>query len=175
MTSENNTMSEVQSNSERGEDGMPTPPRAPRDVIVGGVILVLSTIIYAITLTFKEAPASIAMNMQPSSFPRMIIILISMFSVWMMVLAYRRRDKIFKPIPMMSIISAGVMIGFVGIFSILGIIPAMVLLCFFLPVIWGERRWKIIIPYCILFPAAVYMLFAVLLNVHFDASPLALW
>lgn len=174
MSSEKKTMSEIRSDGERGA-GAISAPRVPRDAIVGGVILVLCAIIYAITLTFKEAPASIAMDMQPASFPRMVIVMIAVFSIAIMVLAYRRSNKVLKPIPVMTILSAGVMIGFVLAFSFLGIIPAMVLLCIFLPILWGERRWKIIIPFCILFPATVYVIFAVLLNVHFDASPLAFW
>ena len=54
-------------------------------------------------------------------------------------------------------------------------LPAMILLCLGLPVIWGERRWGLIVPFAILFPAAIYGLFAVVLGVHFDPGPLAFW
>ena len=51
----------------------------------------------------------------------------------------------------------------------------MILLCFFLPVLWGERRFKFIVPYSIVFPLAIYALFAIVLKVHFEPSPLAFW
>ena len=57
----------------------------------------------------------------------------------------------------------------------LGILPAMILLCIFLPLLWGERRLKLIIPYSIIFATAIYVLFAWVLRVHFEPSPLAFW
>ncbi len=68
-----------------------------------------------------------------------------------------------------------VMIGFVIAFDILGILPAMMLLCFGLPILWGERRLHLVIPYAIIFPLAIYGLFAIVLRVHFEPSPLVFW
>jgi hypothetical protein len=51
----------------------------------------------------------------------------------------------------------------------------MVLLCLGLPVLWGERRWYAILPFAIGFPTAVYLLFAEVLEVHFEPSPLVFW
>jgi putative tricarboxylic transport membrane protein len=51
----------------------------------------------------------------------------------------------------------------------------MVLLCVGLPVLWGERRWHLVLPFGLAFPLAVYVLFAEVLDVHFEPSPLVFW
>jgi putative tricarboxylic transport membrane protein len=93
----------------------------------------------------------------------------------MMVLARGRPDRPRRPVPAMTWLSAGLMVGFVFAFQWLGIVPAMVLLCVGLPVLWGERRWHLVLPFGLAFPLAVYVLFAEVLDVHFEASPLVFW
>jgi putative tricarboxylic transport membrane protein len=41
-----------------------------------------------------------------------------------------------------------------------------------LPLLWGERRWQLIVPFVVLFPAAVMLLFAKLLGVYFNPGVL---
>ncbi|MDH3597284.1 MAG: tripartite tricarboxylate transporter TctB family protein [Rhodospirillales bacterium] len=149
--------------------------RLPRDVVVGACVLVSCAVAYAITFSFKQAPAALAQNVQPASFPRLVISVIAVLSAGQMILSWRLPEKALKPMPWTIAISAAVMIAFVIAFDALGIVPAMVLLCFGLPVLWGERRWHLIVPYAILFPAAIYGLFAKVLGVHFDPGLFGPW
>ncbi len=153
----------------------PAAFRLPRDFIVGACVLAFCAAAYAVTLTFKEAPAALAQNVQPATFPRLVISVIAVFSVALMALSFRQPAKDLKPVPLIVLVSAAVMVGFVAAFGLLGFLPAMILLCFGLPVIWGERRWALVVPFALLFPAAIYGLFAVVLGVHFDPGPLAFW
>jgi putative tricarboxylic transport membrane protein len=75
----------------------------------------------------------------------------------------------------MTWLSAGIAVGFVLAFQWLGIVPAMMLLCLGLPLLWGERRWYLVVPFGLGFPLAVYLLFAEMLGVHFEPSPLVFW
>lgn len=149
--------------------------RIPRDAIAGIGVLLFCLATWLVTLTFKEAPPALAQNVQPASFPRLVLAVMAVLAVVIVVKSFRLPDKRGKPIPYMVWPSAGVMIGFVIIFDLLGILPAMMLLCFGLPLLWGERRLLFIIPYAILFPLAVYWLFAIALSVHFEPSPLVFW
>jgi hypothetical protein len=153
----------------------PAGPRLPRDVIVGACVLVFCGAAYAVTLTFEEAPAALAQNVQPATFPRLAISVIAVLSAVLMALSFRLPTKILKPLPATVPVSAAVMVGFVAAFGLLGFLPAMILLCVGLPLIWGERRWGLIAAYAMLFPAVIYGLFAVVLGVHFDPGPLAFW
>lgn len=127
------------------------------------------------TLTFKEAPPALAQNVQPATFPRLVLGVMTVLATIIIVMSFRLPDKQPKPIRLMVWPSAAVMIGFVIAFDILGILPAMMLLCFGLPILWGERRLYLIIPYAIIFPLAIYSLFAIVLRVHFEPSPLVFW
>ncbi len=153
----------------------PAAARLPRDFIVGACVLAFCGAAYVVTLSFKEAPAALAQNVQPATFPRLVISVIAVFSIVLMALSFRLPTKALKPVPVTVPVSAAVMIGFVAAFGLLGFLPAMILLCLGLPVIWGERRWALILPFAMLFPAAVYGLFAVVLGVHFDPGSLAFW
>ncbi len=149
--------------------------RLPRDIVVGACVLIFCAVAYAITFSFKQAPAALAQNVQPASFPRLVISVIAVLSAGQMILSLRLPEKALKPLPWAVAVSAAVMIAFVIAFDALGIVPAMVLLCFGLPVLWGERRWHLIVPYAILFPAAIYGLFAKILGVHFDPGLFGPW
>jgi hypothetical protein len=43
-----------------------------------------------------------------------------------------------------------------------------------MPVLWGERRWRRLVPFAVLFPAAIYVVFVLGLGVHFDAGLLGI-
>ena len=149
--------------------------RLPSDVIVGGCILLFCALAYAVTLTFERAPAVVAQNVQPATFPRLVLGVIAVLTVAMLVLARGRSERRRRRVPAMTWLSGAVMIGFVLAFQWLGIVPAMVLLCLALPVLWGERRWQLVLPFGLGFPLAVYLLFVEVLEVHFEPSPLVFW
>jgi len=167
-------MSETPETDGRAADGM-SVARIPRDAIVGAAILAFCLAVWLVTLGFKEAPAAIAQNVQPATFPRMVLLVMAVLTATIMALSFRRQDKPKKTLKPMLWPSAAIMPGFVLAFEFLGILPAMILLCVFLPLLWGERRLLLIVPYSIVFPAAIYLLFAVVLKVHFEPSPLVFW
>lgn len=149
--------------------------RIPRDAIVAASIIAFCALAYAVTLGFKQAPAAVAQNMQPASFPRLVIIVMAVLSIGVGLQAYRRPEPRRPRLPVMVPVSAAVMIAFVTVFDTIGIVPAMVLLCAGLPVLWGERRWRLILPFALLLPAAVFLLFGTVLGVYFEPSPLLPW
>lgn len=149
--------------------------RLPSDLIVGACILLFCAVAYGVTLTFDRAPAVVAQNVQPATFPRLVLGVIATLTLVMIALARRQPDKRRRRVPAMTWLSALVMIGFVLAFQWLGIVPAMVLLCLGLPVLWGERRWHFILLLGLGFPLAVYLLFVEVLEVHFEPSPLVFW
>jgi putative tricarboxylic transport membrane protein len=158
-----------------GEAGSRSPGRLPSDLIVGGCILLFCAAAYGVTLTFAKAPAVVAQNVQPATFPRLVLGVIAVLTLIMMVLARGRPERPRRRVRAMTWLSAAVMVGFVLAFQWLGIVPAMVLLCLGLPVLWGERRSHLVLPFGLGFPLAVYLLFVEVLEVHFEPSPLVFW
>ena len=144
--------------------------RFPRDMVIGFCIVVLCAIAYWITLSFADAPAAVAQNVQPATFPRLVISVIAVLALDIMVNTFRKDSSQGKSVPAMVAMTGAMMLAYVVAFEAIGFIFAMVLFSFFMHVIWGERRWHAVIPFAVLFPGAIYALFAFGLGVHFDAG-----
>jgi putative tricarboxylic transport membrane protein len=139
------------------------------------VILAICGVLYIVTAGFEEVAAMLAQNIPPEWFPRLLIWTIVVLSL---VLPFEhlflekgaaeidkgRSEKI-KP---MAMITALLLILAVTSILLFGTALAMVLICIALPLLWGERRVKLLVPYFILFPFAVTVLFTQVLKVYFE-------
>ena len=167
-------MSEA-STSGHGGAGERRPPGLQSDIVVGLVILALCAVAYWITLGFEQAPAALARNVQPRTFPQLVIGLIAALTVVMMWRAWRSDEhKQRGPVPLMVPLTVAVVAIFIGLFSFLGVFLAMAAICLGLPLLWGERRYLALAAYAVLFPAAIYGLFVRVLDVRFPSVLLQL-
>lgn len=157
-----------------GEGRAAQAARLPRDLVVALAVLAFCAAAYAVTLGFKEAPAAVAQNVQPATFPRLVIGVVAVLSALLAVMSLRT-DSARKrtPKPMVAV-TAAMMIAFVIAFDTLGFIAAMVLFSLLMPMLWGERRWGRLVLHAVLFPAAIYLVFVVGLGVHFDPGLLGI-
>ena len=139
----------------------------PRDMLVGAAILAFCAVAYWITLGFKEAPAALAQNVQPATFPQLVIGVIVALTIGMMALGLRSAGGWREMPPPPVYATAAMMIGFVIAFDTLGILAAMALFCFAGPLVWGARNLAAVAVFAVAFPALVYLVFAVGLGVYF--------
>ena len=140
----------------------------PRDVRVGAAILLFCALAYWITLGFKEAPAALAQNVQPATFPRLVLGVIAVLTLAMMALGMRGAGDA-KPMPPLPVwLTGATMIGFVLAFQAFGILAAMALFAFVGPLLWGARNLLAVAGFAVLFPAAVYVVFVRGLGVWFE-------
>ena len=79
--------------------------RLPSDLVVGACILLFCAAAYAVTLTFARAPAVVAQNVQPATFPRLVLGVIAVLTVAMMVFARGRPERRRRPVPAMTWLS----------------------------------------------------------------------
>lgn len=154
------------------------PPRSPRlrgDDIVGGAILLLCAVVYAITMTFEEVPVMLSQGIQPAAFPRLMIVVIAILAVVMMIQGRRggRTDR--RPLPLAVYGTTGLLILFVVAIDWLGTIIAISLFCLALPVLWGERRYAWLVAFAVLFPMGIFVLFSKVLEVRFPSGVLQLF
>ena len=148
--------------------------RIPRDCVVAVAILVFCAATYAVTLGFAEAPAAVAQNVQPATFPRLVLAVIAAFSAVLAATSFRRDSRPARPVKPMVLVTGAMMVAFVIVFDSLGFIASMVLYSLTMPMLWGERRWRRLVPFAVLFPAAIYAVFVLGLGVHFDAGLLGI-
>ncbi len=144
------------------------------DMIVALIVLAMCAFLFWRTLLFDNVPASLAQNVQPEMFPQMLLVLIAILALFLPFEHLQKRkqgidldeDRRQRPKPIV-LITGVVMLVLVGSMPWLGTYLGLVIAAAALPLLWGERRYKILIPYALLFPTALIWLFAGVLQVSF--------
>ncbi|MEX2615842.1 MAG: tripartite tricarboxylate transporter TctB family protein [Alphaproteobacteria bacterium] len=127
------------------------------------------------TTQFEEPSALFQDNIQPAFFPRIMIWTILLLSI-LLPFEHRAISKRGEDIDAernsriqpMAYITFGVLVILLLIAPWLGTLLTVITASFVLPLLWGERRLKLIIPFAILFPIAVMVLFSKVLQVYFE-------
>jgi len=127
------------------------------------------------TTQFEQTSVLFQDNIQPQFFPRVMVWTILLLSLLLpfehRAIAKRGEDidaDRSKPIQPMAFITLGVMVALLLLAPWLGTLLTIVTACVVFPLLWGERRYRLIIPFAILFPAAVTILFSKVLQVYFE-------
>ncbi len=151
------------------------------DLWLALVILAGCAALYYATTRFDEVSALMAQNIPPEYFPRLLIWTIVVLTVLLPFehLSLRARKKDIDEdrsvrIKPMAYVTAGLLIAVVASTLLLGTLIAMVLVCVLLPLLWGERRIKVLIAFAVIFPGAVTLLFSQVLKVYFEPGVIGL-
>lgn len=150
------------------------------DLVLTVFILAFCGLVYYWTSEFEEVPEILAQNLPPEWFPQLLLWTIIVLTVLLPFehlfiksgkkgIDEDRKAKI-QPI---SIVTALLLLVIVFLFETLGTIISMILVCILLPLLWGERRLKMIFSFAIIFPSIVAVVFSVLLKVYFEPGILA--
>lgn len=146
----------------------------PTDLWITGVLLAICALLLYETATWDTAPSAFAQNIPPTFFPRLVLGLIIALTLLLPFESYYAirqgtdldEERSVKIEPITFITAAGLL--FIVILSEwLGTDLSMVLSCVLLPLLWGERRLKWILPFAIVFPLVVRVVFVEGLKVHF--------
>lgn len=147
------------------------------DLAVAAILLAACGALYYVTTTFEEVSPLFAQDMPPERFPRMLLWLIAALAAALPFEQRLRGDEGKKldtarksTVPTIVYLTAGFLALTVVAIPWIGTSLVLVAVCLGLPLLWGERRWKLLVPFLVLFPWAVMMLFAGVLGVHFDAG-----
>jgi putative tricarboxylic transport membrane protein len=145
------------------------------DLTLAVAILAVCGILYYLTTRFEKVPEMMSQNIPPEWFPRLLIWVIALLTLVIPFehLMHKKgkehldeaRSASIKPI---SIYSAILLCLIVGLMPWLGTALSLVLVCVLLPVLWGERRIKVLVPFALLFPWVVTLLFTKVLGVYFE-------
>lgn len=145
------------------------------DLVLALLIFAACGALYYVTTTFEEVSQLLSQNIGPEWFPRLLIwtiVILSLALPFEHLSQKQKADSIdndrsdrIKPI---SFVTAALLAGVVATIPLFGTLIAMILGCALLPLLWGERRWKLLIPYIVVFPATVAILFTQVLKVFFE-------
>ncbi len=145
------------------------------DLTLAVVILAVCGVLYYLTTRFEKVPELMSQNIPPEWFPRILIWVIVLLTVIIPFehLMHKKgkkhldedRSARIKPI---SIYSAILLCCIVVSMPWLGTFLTLILVCVLLPLLWGEKRIKVLLPFAIIFPALVALLFTKVLGVFFE-------
>jgi len=145
------------------------------DLVVSAILIVVCGVLYYVTSTFDEVSPLFAQDVPPERFPRMLLWIIAGLAL---VLPFEQAlrgnrgavlDKArSEPIHPVAYLTAGFLVLAVAAIQLIGTFLVLVTVCLGLPLLWNERRWKIIVPFVLLFPALVMLLFGHVLGVYFE-------
>ncbi|MDB6178428.1 tripartite tricarboxylate transporter TctB family protein [Paracoccus sp. Z330] len=110
-------------------------------------VMAFAATMYGVTHTFREVPPILAQGIQPTAFPRAILIIMFLLAATQAFQALKRpatEASSFgkkKPVPPLVFLTIVLLIAFAMLMPIVGTFPAMAVFLPGLAVLWGERRW----------------------------------
>ena len=145
------------------------------DLGVAAILLAVCAALYYTTTGFEEVSPMFAQDMPPERFPRMLLWVIVVLSIALPFERWLRKEKgkvldkaRSRPVQPIVYVTAAFLAVSVVLIPWIGTYLVLVLVCIGLPLLWGERRLKILAPFVVVFPAAVMLLFTKVLGVYFD-------
>ena len=133
--------------------------RIHSDFVIAIVIVAFCALIYAITITFPSMPAMLAMGMGPEVFPRLLLGLMVVLAGLLAVLARGKADEVREPVPPTVYWTALAIVAFMGVLWLLGMAIAMFVGFVGMGLLWGERRWLVLVISGLALSALIYTLF----------------
>ena len=165
----------TQGSGGEGDALSPSPLIHLTDTWVMAVLLAGCGLGYYVTTTFEEVSLLFQDNIPPAWFPRLLIWSIALLALvlpfeHLFVPGGRKRldDDRDDRVKRITLLTAGLLVLVVISVEFLGMALATVMVCAALPLLWGERRPKVLIPFAILFPTAVALLFSKVLKIYFE-------
>ena len=152
-----------------------------KDTVIAILMISLIGFLWFETTEFEKVPDLFSNNIPPEMFPQILLIIIlgMILIIPFEHIFLKKNGKNIdsgrdKPIERSTIGTMIILSSIVASSQILGAAITIIAISIALPIYWGEKRLKILIPYIIGFPLFVIILFNIVLGVHFEPGLLAL-
>ena len=152
-----------------------------KDTVIAILMISLIEFLWFETTEFEKVPDLFSNNIPPEMFPQILLIIIlgMILIIPFEHIFLKKNGKNIdsgrdKPIERSTIGTMVILSTIVASSQILGAAITIIAISIALPIYWGEKRLKVLIPYIIGFPLFVIILFNIVLGVHFEPGLLAL-
>ena len=152
-----------------------------KDTVIAILMISLIGFLWYETTEFEKVPDLFSNNIPPEMFPQILLIIIlgMILIIPFEHIFLKKNGKNIdsgrdKPIERSTIGTMVILSTIVDSSQILGAAITIIAISIALPIYWGEKRLKVLIPYIIGFPLFVIILFNIVLGVHFEPGLLAL-
>jgi len=164
----------VNANEQDGA-GAQRPAVNGSDLVVSALVLAGCGFVYWRTTGFEEVSSLLGDGMSPQAFPRLIL---GVIAVLALILPFEHRfnragvegiDRVRRErVDLMTVVTAVFLVLVVLSIKWVGTLASMMVVALVLPMMWGEWRIRLVIPYAMIFVGLVTVLFAYGLGVHFE-------
>ena len=152
-----------------------------KDTVIAILMISLIGFLWFETTEFEKVPDLFSNNIPPEMFPQILLIIIlgMILIIPFEHIFLKKNGKNIdsgrdKPIERSTIGTMVILSTIVASSQILGAAITIIAISIALPIYWGEKRLKVLIPYIIGFPLFVIILFNIVLGVHFEPGLLTL-
>ena len=152
-----------------------------KDTIIALLMIALIGFLWFETTKFEKVPDLFSNNIPPEMFPQILLIIIlgMILIIPFEHIFLKKNGKNIdagrdKPIEKSTLGTMVILSTIVASSQILGAAITIIAISKALPLYWGEKRLKVLIPYIIGFPLFVIILFNIVLGVHFEPGLLEL-
>ena len=152
-----------------------------KDTIIALLMIALIGFLWFETTKFEKVPDLFSNNIPPEMFPQILLIIIlgMILIIPFEHIFLKKNGKNIdagrdKPIEKSTLGTMVILSTIVASSQILGAAITIIAISIALPLYWGEKRLKVLIPYIIGFPLFVIILFNIVLGVHLEPGLLEL-
>lgn len=144
------------------------------DLAIALIILAVCAWLYYLTTKFEKVSDLFAQDVPPEFFPRLLLWIIVFLTLVLPIehrlhkLGRKGLDKgRQQPIKPMTFLTIALLTLILLLMPLLGTYLCLIVACVLMPMLWGERRLHLIIPYALIFSTLVMLLFAQVLQIYF--------
>ena len=152
-----------------------------KDTVIAILMIALLGFLWFETTEFEKVPDLFSNNIPPEMFPQILLIIIlgMILIIPFEHIFLKKNGKNIdagrdKPIEKSTLGTMVILSTIVASSQILGAAITIIAISIALPLYWGEKRLKVLLPYIIGFPLFVIILFNIVLGVHFEPGLLEL-
>lgn len=140
------------------------------------IIALFSIIVIVLALNLdKSPPMIVGKSMQPRAFPIFLMIL-NLVLTAILFLQFRRNPPAATPLePIPTWGSIGLMVLFYFLATYIDLFVALAVVIFLMCILWGERRWWVVIATALLTPSLLFLLFDSVLRIRFPRGLFTNW
>ena len=153
-----------------------------KDLILALILIAFGSFLYYEAGKFPEAPLVLGDTLNADVFPRMLVVLLFFLTAiipFEFKITPEKINKIDKDrgdkTPLITWITIAVLLLIVTLAEFLGSFLTMFVICFTIPLLWGEKRYVAVAIYAIIFPICVFLLFNKLLGLYFNPGILEMF
>lgn len=164
-----------------GENGDPRALIDGVDAALALLLILLCAFFYWVSADFPVPGLFLGDNVLPEQFPRLLLVGIGALAL---LLPFEHRLELERwplirkargaPIGANTFATIAFLLALIGLGEWLGTILMIFIAAAGLPVLWGERRWLLVLVYAVTFTAIVTYLFSIVLSVYFEPGAFGL-